>query len=140
VDSAGNPLKNPAGSGNPVVSSDANVQKVVSYFTHSTSGASAFPKATLLSQADLGTLLEAEAKASFIPTCAMQVQRTAEVGGEASYQPKEGCGCYFESITGGGTTLSSYCKTATPSGGCKTASDCTNASYPACNFGYCEAQ
>jgi hypothetical protein len=132
VDGSGNPKANPAGSSNPVPSTDASVQKVVSYFTHSTSGDLAFPKATLLDPTVLKSLLTAESKASFIPTCAMQVSRTAEVGSEASYQPKEECGCFFESVTGG--TISSYCKT------CVKASDCTDKSYPACNYGYCEAQ
>ena len=62
----------------------------------------------------------------------MQVSRSREEGSEVSYLPPEGCGCYFESVEGKGTTLST-CDT------CKKASDCS-APYKACNFGYCEAQ
>jgi hypothetical protein len=63
----------------------------------------------------------------------MQVKRTLEIGGEMSYQPEEACGCYFESVTGKGTTLSTYCTA------CSTTTPCTDKAYPACNFGYCEA-
>jgi hypothetical protein len=136
VDSSGNPQANPAGATNPpqVASTSANVQAVISFITHATSGDLPFPLATVLTPTELQTVIAAESNAHFIPECAMQVSRTSEVGSEASYQPTQGCGCYFESVTGKGTTLSSYCQT------CTSKSDCTNASYPACNFGYCEAQ
>jgi len=134
VDGSGNPVANPQTSSNPVPSTNAGVQKVLAYIGHATSGSLPFPAATALTPAELEAVIKAESSAHFIPDCAMQVSRTAELAGEASYQPKEGCGCYFESLTGKGTTLSTYCTT------CTTASDCHDASYPACNFGYCEAQ
>jgi hypothetical protein len=135
-DGMGNPLPNPAGSANPVVSTQASVEQVVAYFTHSITGDLAFPDASTyaLSQSALQSLLSDESKANFIPKCAMQVSRSVELGGESSYQPNQGCGCFFESVTGAGTTLSSYCAT------CTTSADCKVAAYPACNFGYCEAK
>ena len=90
---------------------------------------------TRRSMTDSQSLIRAAQKSYTVPQCAMEVMTTSEIGPEASYQPTGACGCYFESLTGKGTTLSSYCKT------CTTAStDCTNPAYPACNFGYCEAQ
>jgi hypothetical protein len=68
-----------------------------------------------------------------VPWCAMQVVRTNEIGDEASYQPDSACGCFFEK-TATGNTVSSYCQPCTGD------SSCTNASYPKCNFGFCEAQ
>ncbi len=138
VDSNGNPLANPQGvANNTPPSSNAAVQLFLSYITHAGAGASAtlpFPAATALTSAQLQSTISAETTAHFIPECAMQVYRTSEDGPEASYLPTQGCGCYFESVSGGGTPLSSYCKA------CTTATDCTVATYPVCNFGYCEAQ
>jgi hypothetical protein len=134
VDGSGNPQPNPNAASNPVTSTAANVQTVISYITHSTTGDLAFPASPGLSPAELQSVIRAESSVYFVPECAMQVSRTAEEGYESSYQPKEACGCYFESLTGGGTTLSSYCTT------CTSSTDCTDASYPVCNFGYCEAQ
>lgn len=91
-----------------------------------------------LSAADAKTVITSDANAYVIPQCAMQVSRSAEVtpdaAGMASYQPPMGCGCYYESIKNGGNAYSKYCTT------CTTATDCKNAAYPKCNFGFCEAQ
>jgi hypothetical protein len=93
-----------------------------------------------LTDAQLQTVIEADASAHVIPQCAMQVSRSTEVspiagGGMASYQPPEGCGCYYESIKNGGNTYSTYCKS------CTADTDCAaTPSYPKCHFGYCEAQ
>lgn len=82
-------------------------------------------------------LIQAESKISVggvVPWCAMQVMRSAEIGAEASYQPAEPCGCYFEK-TATGKTVSSYCQT------CATDADCGEASpYPKCRHTFCEAQ
>jgi hypothetical protein len=81
-------------------------------------------------------LITAEAtvsKGGVVPWCAMQVARSAEIGPEASYQPDADCGCFFEK-TAAGATVSSYCQA------CTSDSECTNSSYPHCNFGFCEAQ
>ena len=82
------------------------------------------------------TVIQSDANAFVIPQCAMQVSRSAEVspvtgGGEASYQPPAGCGCYYESLKNGGNPYSKYCK---PCG-----SGCASP-YPTCHFGFCEAQ
>jgi hypothetical protein len=126
VDSKGNPLASPQASSNPVPSTSANVALVINAVTHSSLTSSSAPT--------LEQVITAEASSHFVPECAMQVSRASEVGAEASYQPKMACGCYYESVVGGGTTASSYCQTCTGS------SDCKVAAYPACNFGYCEAQ
>ena len=96
VDGSGNPVANPAGSTNTPASSNVAVQTVISYITHATSGHLPFPSATALTPTDLQTVIAAESNAYFIPECAMQVQRTAEEGSEASYQPTEGCGLLRE--------------------------------------------
>jgi hypothetical protein len=134
VDGSGNPVVNPAGqgaSGNLVPSSSANVAAVIAAITHSGLTVNSTP---------LQSIITAEAKAHFVPDCAMEVARTAEVttatsGGEMSYAPTGACGCYFESVVGGGTTVSSYCQT------CTADADCADAGvYTKCNYGYCEAQ
>jgi hypothetical protein len=127
VDGSGNPTVNPQASANLVPSTQASVETVINAITHKGLSNGSTPT--------LQAVIAAEAGASFIPDCAMQVKRTSELGAEASYQPALGCGCYFESLTGGGTTLSSYCST------CSVDADCADAGgYPHCNFGYCEAQ
>jgi hypothetical protein len=73
-----------------------------------------------------------------VPWCAMQVTRgNVEAGPEASYQPSEPCGCYFEKKATG-ATASPYCKV------CNVKADCNpggaTSAYPVCRYGYCEAQ
>jgi hypothetical protein len=88
-----------------------------------------------INAAAMKTLITAEATplvGGVVPWCAMHVMRTAEVGPEASYQPPEPCGCYFESVTG--SPLESYCK-ACPGG-----TECAGTSFPVCRYGYCEVQ
>jgi hypothetical protein len=74
-----------------------------------------------------------------VPWCAMHVMRTSEIGPEASFQPPEPCGCYFESVTG--STLESYCK---PCNLANLNADCNpeggTSAYPVCRYGYCEVQ
>jgi hypothetical protein len=127
VDGGGNPAANPQASNDAVPSSSAAVQAFIQVVTHKNLTDATTPT--------LQTVVKAEASASFVPDCAMQVQRTSELGAEASYQPNLGCGCYFESLTGGGATLSPYCAA------CNTDADCgEGGGYPHCNFGFCEAQ
>jgi len=126
VDSMGNPVASPQASSNPVPSTSANVAKVIAIITHANLSSTSTPT--------LDAVIKAETDAHYVPVCAMQVSRSSEIGGEASFQPTVACGCYYESIIGSGTTFSSYCTT------CKASTDCKVAAYPACNFGYCEAK
>jgi hypothetical protein len=131
VDSSGKPLASPNASQNTIPSNSTSVQAVINMITHQN---------LAVNSAALKTIIGAEASAHFVPDCAMEVARTAEVttgtsGGEMSYAPTGACGCYFESLMGGGTTTSSYCQTCTQD------SDCADAgAYTHCNYGYCEAQ
>jgi len=65
-----------------------------------------------------------------VPQCAMNVQRTEELGKPKAYSPVGACDCYFESQTGG---VSARCQA------CTKASECPS-SAPACNRGYCEVK
>lgn len=113
------------GSGNP---SKAAVATVLKYIQLDAS----------LTNDDAKTVITSDANAFVIPQCAMQVSRSAEVTpdapGMASFQPTNACGCFYESIKNGGQPYSKYCKA------CTAATDCTNSTYPKCNFGFCEAQ
>lgn len=131
VDGSGNPLANPMASSNTIPSTSADVASVIALITH---------QGLTVNSTALQTVITAEAKAHFVPDCAMEVARSGEVttgtaGGEMSYAPTGACGCYFESVVGGGTTVSSYCQT------CSGNADCADAGvYTHCNYGYCEAQ
>jgi hypothetical protein len=80
------------------------------------------------------TLLDAFINSSLVPTCAMTVQRSSELGPLTQYVPPFECGCYFEA--------SPNVSGAAPPGctHCATANDCTDPARPACNLGYCEVQ
>lgn len=69
-------------------------------------------------------------KASLVPSCAMKVARTTEMG---DFSPRDGfgCGCYFDFKTKG--TAGTGCQT------CMTADTCPSA-RPACNYGFCEVR
>ncbi len=99
---------------------NANVAAVVNAFTRKG-----------LTVAQKKAMIDAESTAHTVPQCAMKVSRTTEVGAEASYQPDEPCGCYFESKVG---TASASCKT------CAMDSDCTVGTNTHCRYGYCEAK
>jgi hypothetical protein len=112
-----------------VNANNAAVQSVIAHLTHASSLPAPVEQA----------MLQVEAGTFDVPLCAMQVNRSGEVtstagGGEMSYMPAKGCGCYFESLVNGGNTVSSYCK---PCGG--DAGTCA-APYPSCNYGFCEVQ
>jgi hypothetical protein len=79
-------------------------------------------------------LLDASIAASLVPTCAMTVQRSSELGALSAYAPSFQCGCYFEANPNVNGVPPPGC---TP---CRTASDCANPARPACNLGYCEVQ
>jgi hypothetical protein len=78
-------------------------------------------------------LLDAFIGASLVPTCAMKVQRSSELGDLSGFVPPYQCGCYFESKLNSGVA---------PAGcqPCVGAADCTSSARPACNNNFCEAQ
>jgi ABC-type phosphate transport system substrate-binding protein len=77
-------------------------------------------------------LLDAFIGSSLVPACAMQVQRSSELGPLASYEPPFECECYFLASPSVNGSPPSQCAA------CKTANDCTDPARPACNLGYCE--
>jgi hypothetical protein len=92
------------------------------------------PSGTALTAPQKQAIIDATAAGWVIPQCAMKVRRTAEVGPEASFQPDEPCGCYWESKINGAAPAS--CN-ACPGGD----GDCAGkAGTPKCRYGYCEAQ
>ncbi|HEY6460474.1 MAG TPA: hypothetical protein VIY73_09995, partial [Polyangiaceae bacterium] len=80
------------------------------------------------------SLLDAFIGASLVPSCAMTVQRSSELGALSTYSAPFQCGCYFEASPDVNGAAPPGC---TP---CNTANDCTNPARPACNLGYCEVQ
>lgn len=76
-----------------------------------------------------GSFLDLQIANGNVPTCAMHVTRTGDMGPLASFQPEKPCNCYFDKKTTGATT----CQT------CTTNSECP-ASAPLCNVGYCEVK
>jgi hypothetical protein len=94
-----------------------NARRVVNYITGSTA-----PPGGL-------DLIQLEAINNVVPSCAMRVKRTQEVGEMVPFTPLNGCGCYFEQVATGHTTCQA----------CTKASDCPS-SAPSCNFGFCELQ
>lgn len=94
-----------------------------------------------VSAASIQNIIKAETKPGYVvPWCAMQVNRTTELGVLSSYQPSIPCGCYYESLLGvipasGVDPISSYCHS------CGTDSDCADSgTYTHCRYGYCEAK
>src|SRR6202142_2676949 len=77
-------------------------------------------------------VLDAFIAASLVPSCAMTVQRTTELGMLSTYAPPYQCGCYFESKKGNGS-LPPQCAPCDDSHPCPS-------SRPACNLGFCEVQ
>jgi hypothetical protein len=76
-----------------------------------------------------GNFLKYVINTHLVPTCAMEVTRTSEMGPLMAYTPAKGCGCYYDSVTTGHSSCQS----------CTASSDCPS-SAPVCNLGYCEAQ
>jgi hypothetical protein len=65
-----------------------------------------------------------------IPSCAMTVTRTTELGPLSKFSPTEPCGCYFENKANGSTS----CTACTGTG----AGTCTGAGQQ-CRHGFCES-
>jgi hypothetical protein len=93
--------------------------------------------ATALGETEVGSIISAISlpTVGFVPWCAMQVSRTAEIGAESSYAPPAACSCAFENANGG--PISGHTCTA-----CTAANESTmcTGSTPKCHFGYCEAE
>jgi hypothetical protein len=79
-------------------------------------------------------LLDAFIGSSLVPSCAMSVQRSNELGPLTTYSAPFECGCYFEASPSTNGVAPSECAH------CSSAADCTNPARPACNLGYCEVQ
>ncbi len=89
---------------------------------------------TTLGEAEVGQIIAqiSVPTIGFIPQCAMQVKRTAEIGAEASYAPPAACSCAYEIATG--AALNGHtCTQCTSDSGC-------SGTTPKCHFGYCEAE
>ena len=79
-------------------------------------------------------LLDAYIDAGLVPSCAMSVQRSTDLGAVSAYAPPVMCGCHFEARLNG--------PDAAPPAGCApcmTASECPDPAFPACHAGFCEA-
>lgn len=89
---------------------------------------------TTLGEAEVGQIIAQISlpTVGFIPQCAMQVKRTAEIGAEASYAPPAACSCAFEIATGA-AIAGHTCTMCTSDAGC-------SGTTPKCHFGYCEAE
>jgi hypothetical protein len=72
-------------------------------------------------------LIRLEAQHHVIPTCAMRVQRTSEMGPLASFMPVRSSACYYD-LTAAGETICAPCSDD---------GDCPSTT-PRCSFGYCE--
>jgi ABC-type phosphate transport system substrate-binding protein len=108
------------GSGTPT---NPNVKTIMDYF------ASVGPNPDMtLTVVQKQAMIDAEADAYTVPWCAMQVQRSGEISAPTAFQPKEPCGCYFETHKG---------QTVSPCTPCS--SNCTG-STPVCRYGFCEAR
>jgi hypothetical protein len=73
-------------------------------------------------------LLDLEIQAHVVPSCAMTVSRTTEVGPISAYKDPNPCGCYMEEQLAPGT---SGCTACTASTSCSATQKCSH--------GYCEA-
>ncbi len=75
-----------------------------------------------------GNFLQYVINSHLVPTCAMRVTRSSEMGKLSAYTASPSCGCYFDSITTGASSCQA----------CSASTDCPD-SAPHCNLGYCEA-
>jgi hypothetical protein len=79
-------------------------------------------------------ILTAFIKAFLVPTCAMKVKRSTELGDLAFNDPPHACGCFFDKVAQGLTKDPPDC---TP---CGNNDACMQVpGRPSCNYGYCEA-
>jgi hypothetical protein len=96
-------------------------------------GALAFVQVASVPQTQIEkNLFDAYITSGLVPSCAMMVQRTSELGALEAYAPPHPCGCYFEASPNINGSAPAECTK------CDTANDCTDPARPACNLGYCE--
>lgn len=74
-------------------------------------------------------LIQVDEVNNLVPTCAMKVKRSSEVGQMSPVSPLNACGCYFDKLATGKTSCTS----------CSSSSQCPT-SAPTCSFGFCETQ
>jgi hypothetical protein len=74
-------------------------------------------------------LIQLEAVSNVVPTCAMGVKRTTEMGQVVPFAPLNSCGCYFDQVSTGHSTCTS----------CMRSTECPSTA-PNCSYGYCERQ
>lgn len=74
-------------------------------------------------------LIQFDAANYLVPTCAMRVKRSTEMGPLSPFAPPNACGCYYEQVATGATK----CKACTGNQECPK-------DKPVCSYGYCEAQ
>ena len=78
-------------------------------------------------------MLDAFIDASFVPSCAMMVERDTELGPMRSAAPAVSCGCHFDSrVNSTPGFLPPGCKK------CSSNSECTDQKKPQCIYGFCE--
>lgn len=132
------------GSGNPVGQNGntAAVQAVITALTSTVLGpqqASTDAGVAPLTEAQIGNIIDVistpGATGGAIPSCAMEVSRSAEDGPLSSYQSPYPCICRYETAVA--ATVHSHACTA-----CTADADCADAgtsSYSHCRYGFCEA-
>jgi ABC-type phosphate transport system substrate-binding protein len=76
------------------------------------------------------SLLDLEISAHTVPSCAMKVQRSTELGDVSAFTPADPCGCYFESKLNGSPAMG--CTACTADAEC-------GGSATHCRHGFCEA-
>jgi hypothetical protein len=79
-------------------------------------------------------MLDAFIEASWVPNCAMMVQRSAELGDLTAETPPHPCGCHFDAKVSPSGRAPEGCKV------CTSNNDCIDPQKPSCNFGYCEVE
>jgi hypothetical protein len=94
-----------------------NARRVVNYVT----GTAAPPGGV--------DLIQVAALSNLVPSCAMRVKRSTEMGPFSTLMPDASCGCYFDYVATGHSTCAQCTKDA----------DCGSGT-PKCNHGYCEVQ
>jgi hypothetical protein len=100
---------------------DPNVARVISYLT----GTAVAPGGV--------DLIQVDAANNLVPSCAMHVARTVEMGELVSFAPSGSCSCYYDYVATGQST----CQKCSKASDCPTSAPVCNLSYPA---SFCETQ